>query len=219
MNVICKTAKTVILVAAIALLPQCVLADESGSGYWFNGSAFSLSAAKQTPGCSVLNIFYFASQSQTANVTLANGETVRAKVNTNIPIYIPGLGCTPRKKILGGQLTASFTYPLAHVGVNANATPTGTANVVKLSDSATNMADLYPNINLRWNQGVNNYMVYVQPGVPIGPYSTTRLANIGAGHITCSGGNDARPAVQLCSANEFGRRTTIVTARGIDGPR
>jgi hypothetical protein len=79
-------------------------------------------------------------------------------------------------------------YPIAHAEVEATATVPGITNPVRITDTATSFADLYPNVNLRWNQGVNNYLVYVQPGVPVGPYSTTRLANIGSGHMTMDQG-------------------------------
>jgi len=39
--------------------------------------------------------------------------------------------------------------------------------------------DLYPNVNLRWHDGVNNYQVYFQPGWPVGVYDAARMANIG----------------------------------------
>jgi hypothetical protein len=35
---------------------------------------------------------------------------------------------------------------------------------------------------LRWNQGVNNYMVYVMGDIPVGSYDPSRLANFGIGH-------------------------------------
>ncbi len=176
------------LTSSIALLPPSASADEGGASYWFNGSAASLSAAKQTPGCAFIEIFYFANQGETVTATLKNGQTATANVNAKIPIYLPGVGCTPTKKILDGQLNFSVIYPVAHASVNGTATIDGTTQTVHVSDSATSMADLYPNINLRWNHGHSNYLVYVQPGVPIGPYDPKRLANIGSGHMTMDQG-------------------------------
>ena len=37
-------------------------------------------------------------------------------------------------------------------------------------------------VTLRWNQGVNNWMVFLDGDIPVGAYQSTRLANIGIGH-------------------------------------
>ena len=37
-------------------------------------------------------------------------------------------------------------------------------------------------MSLRWNAGVNNYMVYVTGDMPVGAYDSTRLSNVGIGH-------------------------------------
>src|SRR5258706_13307231 len=59
-----------------------------------------------------------------------------------------------------------------------------------LEDSLVSYGDLIPTANLRWNQGVNNYMVYVTGDVPVGDYRPERLANLGIGHgaIDAGGG-------------------------------
>jgi hypothetical protein len=41
---------------------------------------------------------------------------------------------------------------------------------------------------LKWNQGVNNYMVYLTGDIPVGTYDSTRLANFGIGHGAIDGG-------------------------------
>jgi hypothetical protein len=41
---------------------------------------------------------------------------------------------------------------------------------------------LIPQVSLKWNQGVNNYMVYGMGDVPVGAYDPKRLANLGIGH-------------------------------------
>jgi hypothetical protein len=47
---------------------------------------------------------------------------------------------------------------------------------------AVGFGDLYPQATLRWNKGVDNYMLYVTGDVPVGLYSSSSLANIGIGH-------------------------------------
>jgi len=41
---------------------------------------------------------------------------------------------------------------------------------------------------LRWNAGVNNYMVYLTGDVPVGAYNPSRLSNVGIGHGAVDGG-------------------------------
>jgi hypothetical protein len=51
-----------------------------------------------------------------------------------------------------------------------------------ISDTTWGFADLIPQVSLRWNQGVNNWMIYGTGDIPVGAYQSTRLANIGIGH-------------------------------------
>jgi hypothetical protein len=50
------------------------------------------------------------------------------------------------------------------------------------SQSLTSYGGLFPQASLKWNDGVNNSMVYVTGDVPIGDYDPDRLANLGIGH-------------------------------------
>ncbi len=52
----------------------------------------------------------------------------------------------------------------------------------------TSLGDLIPQATLKWNQGVNNYMIYGSGDIPVGDYGSDRLANIGLGHAAVDGG-------------------------------
>ena len=41
---------------------------------------------------------------------------------------------------------------------------------------------IYPTLKLKWNSGVNNFMVYGTGDIPVGDYNPNQLANIGIGH-------------------------------------
>jgi hypothetical protein len=74
---------------------------------------------------------------------------------------------------------------LAGTLTGALATPFGTVPFMRsdsVSDSLTGFGDLYPQISLRWNNGVHNYMTYVTGDVPVGAYNSKRLSNLGIGH-------------------------------------
>jgi hypothetical protein len=55
-------------------------------------------------------------------------------------------------------------------------------------DERTAFGDLYPQFQLRWNQGVNNFMIYGFGDIPVGAYDPSRLANVGIGHGGIDGG-------------------------------
>jgi hypothetical protein len=57
-----------------------------------------------------------------------------------------------------------------------------------IGDTANGVGDLYPMATLRWNSGVNNFMVFVDGNIPVGQYSSSNLANIGLGHGAIDGG-------------------------------
>ena len=50
------------------------------------------------------------------------------------------------------------------------------------------LATSYPQATLRWNNGINNFMIYGTGDIPVGPYQSTRLANLGIGHGAADGG-------------------------------
>jgi len=58
------------------------------------------------------------------------------------------------------------------------------------TDTTWGWGDLIPQFSLKWNKGVDNYMVYVTGDIPVGAYDPNRLANLGIGHgaIDAGGG-------------------------------
>jgi hypothetical protein len=70
----------------------------------------------------------------------------------------------------------------------ASLPPFGLVRTDSISDSVTGFGDLYPRASLKWNFGVNNFMTYVTGDIPVGDYSSMRLANLGLGHGAIDGG-------------------------------
>jgi hypothetical protein len=56
--------------------------------------------------------------------------------------------------------------------------------------AVTGFGDLYPQIFLRRNNGVHNWMTYLTGDIPVGAYDSMRLSNVGIGHgaIDAGGG-------------------------------
>src|SRR5262249_36112236 len=62
------------------------------------------------------------------------------------------------------------------------------ARFPRIASSILACGDLIPQFALRWNAGVNNYMTYVTADIPVGAYSSMRLANLGIGHWAIDAG-------------------------------
>jgi hypothetical protein len=60
--------------------------------------------------------------------------------------------------------------------------PIGFANQNSISDGLTSFGDPAPQLSLKWNQGVNNFMIYSRGGIPVGDYNPDRIVNLGDGH-------------------------------------
>ena len=98
---------------------------------------------------------------------------------------------------LFGKSSGSLAGTLTAVAGSIVATRSG-----MLSDSLTSYGDLAPTATLRWNQGVNSYMLYVTGDIPAGDYSPTRLSNLGIGHGTIDAGG-AYTYLNPTTGNEF----------------
>ena len=96
--------------------------------------------------------------------------------------------------ILGGQfaITALAIAGRQQATIDATVTgalgPIGFAAERSISDSRTAFGDVFLQPTLRWNQGVNNYMIYGMMNFPVGAYDASRLANLGLGHWSIDGG-------------------------------
>jgi hypothetical protein len=191
--------------AAVVALPKVSLADEGGVSFWLPGLFGSLAAVPGQPGWSFAAFNYFDSVSAGADVSRAREieigrfnptATVNLNANLNATIDFVWLqpGYTFATPVLGGQAAVALG---ALVGRNsASLAGTVTASVPpftlvrsdSIADSVTGFGDLYPQANLKWNQGANNFMVYLTGDIPVGAYDSTRLANLGIGHGAVDGG-------------------------------
>jgi hypothetical protein len=194
-----------ISLAAVVSYPKHALADEGGVSFWIPGFFGSLAAAPQQPGWSLATVNYYANVSGGGNVALAREFAIRnlpvgiqAQINASlhatadsviaIPTYV---FATP---VLGGQASVSLVQGYGGANASLNGTVSGSVtgplgNTIpfgprfdSINSSVTGFTDLIPQAALRWNAGVDNYMVYATGDVPIGTYNSSRLANMGIGH-------------------------------------
>jgi hypothetical protein len=181
------------------------MADEGGVSFWIPGFFGSLAAVPQQPGWSLANIFYntnvkaggdvaLAREFEIGNVPLHFSGSASASVKADVPLgqVIPQyVFATP---VLGGQATVGVIGTYGRNDTTLAGTLNGTISLgpvsspimksINLTDTTWGFADVIPLASLRWNQGVNNWMIYGTGDIPVGAYQSTRLANLGIGHGT-----------------------------------
>ena len=181
------------------------LADEGGIGFWLPGEFGSLAAAPQVPGWSLGLINYYTSLSASGSVAAAREVTigklnpaVNVNLNVNLAAHSDLVLASPSyvfaTPVLGGQLAVSLGEAVGYSSGNINGTLTVNAGPFtvtrqgEISDARGGFSDMFPQASLRWNSGVNNWMIYALGDAPIGAYDSSRLANLGIGHGAIDGG-------------------------------
>ena len=195
----------------ITSVPTGSLADEGGVSFWIPGFFGSLAAVPQQPGWAVASVFYNTDVSAGSAVALAKEfeiknlpVNIQAQINASvhatgaleivIPTYVfatPVLGGQASVGVVGAygrtSATLSGTVSGSVTGPLGNTVPFG-PRFDSISDTTWGFGDLIPIATLRWNAGVNNYMIYGAGNVPIGTYNSSNLANVGIGHGTADAG-------------------------------
>jgi hypothetical protein len=204
---------------AVAIAPQSARADEGGVSFWLPGQYGSMAAAPQVPGWALGTVYYHTNVSASGAVAAAREITVGsipANVNVNLNLSLKGQAdlvvlspaYTFATPVLGGQLTLGVASWFGQSSGSLAGTLTATAGSIVatrsgvIPDTLTSYGDVVPTATLRWNQGVNNYMVYVTGDIPAGDYSPVRLANTGIGHGTIDAGG-AYTYLNPATGNEF----------------
>jgi hypothetical protein len=194
-----------VMAIACGLVPRPSRADQGGIGFWLPGTFGSLAATPMQPGLSMSALYLHSFVSAGGDV--AASRAIRfpnrsANLSVDLNAEIKGTAdvvafgptyvfATP---ILGGQfaITALAIAGRQQATIDATVTgalgPIGFAAERSISDSRTAFGDVFLQPTLRWNQGVNNYMIYGMMNFPVGAYDASRLANLGLGHWSIDGG-------------------------------
>jgi hypothetical protein len=166
-------------------------ADQGGLSFWLPGEFGSFAAVPGEPGLSIASFFYYPSASASAGKEFSRGDQIVAGVQGRGALVGLGPGYTFATPVLGGQAAVSllgvggWSYGLVDATLTG---PRGNTISGERSQSLTSVGDLFPQATLKWNQGVNNFMVYGTGDIPVGDYDKTRLANLGLGHGAIDGG-------------------------------
>jgi hypothetical protein len=190
---------------AIFSIPKSAFADEGGVSFWVPGLFGSFAAAPQVPGWQFAAMNYYTNVTASGTVVAAREVTIgklnpTVNVNANVNLHAqadlafltPGyVFATP---VFGGQFAVSMLAAVGTNHVNVDGTITAGAGGFtvtrqgSIGDTANGFGDLAPMATLRWNSGVNNFMIFVDGDIPVGQYNSTQLANIGIGHGAIDGG-------------------------------
>jgi hypothetical protein len=194
-----------VALAAVFCSTNISLADEGGVSFWIPGLYGSLAAVPQVPGWAVGIVDLWNPVSASGNVAAAREVTINGikgpvtvnlnatiKANPNIVLVDPTyVFATP---VFGGQFALSMAgaYGRSIAGLSGTLTATSGDTVAtrqgSIEDARNGFSDLYPEATLRWNSGVNNFMVYSIGDIPVGTYNSANLANLGIGHGAIDGG-------------------------------
>jgi hypothetical protein len=173
---------------ALAAMPQTALADAGGLSFWLPGTFGSLAATPTTPGWAYSTIYLHLDSSAGGgkNFVTTNGfpGSVAAGLHARADALVEGITYTSALPVLGGQAGFSLLAAPGNVGVGINATLTGPlGNQISGAkfDNRTTVSDVFYQGTLKWNQGVNNEMIYIAGNIPSGTYDPNRLANLSFG--------------------------------------
>ena len=125
------------------------------------------------------------------NVDFELGGRVVAGLDARVDLQYSTVAYAFPTPVLGGEAVLSLSSIFANNNTSISGTLTGPlGNTISgsQSQSTTGFGDLYPVGQLKWNQGVNNYMTYLTGDIPVGDYSSQNIANIGIGHGAIDGG-------------------------------
>jgi hypothetical protein len=200
-----RVAALAVALAAIVSNTHCALADEGGISMWLPGLFGSLAAAPHVPGWAVGIVYYHSSISAEGSVAAAREVTIgklNPTINVNLDLNLKAgadlvvidPSYTFATPVFGGQFNVNVAGIVGRTTgeisgtLTANAGPFVATRQGSISDSLTAVGDLLPQMSLRWNSGVNNWMVYGMGDIPVGNYNSTNLANLGIGHGAADGG-------------------------------
>jgi hypothetical protein len=160
-------------------------ADEGGVSFWLPGLFGSLAAVPGSAGWSFASLYYHSSVDAGGDKDFPQGGEIRVGLAARVDILAFGPTYTLARPVLGGQAAFSLLGLVGRSEGSVDATLTGPGgNEISgsTSESLFSYGDLLPQAALKWNDGVNNSMVYVTGDIPVGDYDPDRLANLGIGH-------------------------------------
>jgi hypothetical protein len=185
-----RDASSTLLTCLLAVLwfchfPGIAAADEAGTSFWLPGQYGSFAAVPSYPGWSFENAFYHATADASPGITFQRGGGIQAGMKSPSDFFMFTPTYAFETKIFAAQAAFGTTILYGKNATSVSATLGGAAGNTlsgSRSDEVLEFGDLYPTLSLKWNEDVNNFMVYATTGLPVGAYQPSRLSALGLGH-------------------------------------
>ncbi len=169
-----------------AILTSGVRADEGGVSFWLPGQYGSFAAIAPSTGFSLPMQSYCYSGSASSDESLNRGDELSFGLGTDFCAQFVVPTWTPETTILGARPSLSLAF---FPGWNETSADIGLMNAsVSSTDNVTGFGDVFPTVQLFWENGVHNWMAYVTGAIPVGSYDPNRLSNLGIGHAAIDAG-------------------------------
>jgi Putative MetA-pathway of phenol degradation len=125
------------------------------------------------------------------------------------------------ERFLGGQTTVAVAIPTAASFADVDATLSrnlglrgpGFLHIRRPRRQIFGFGDVVPMFNVRWNDGVNNFMACVTGNITVGRYDPTQLANLGIGHNVIDIGGAYTFSIRRPATNSPPRATSPTISR------
>lgn len=180
-----RCASTLLAFIVILLSWASARADEGGVSFWLSGQYSSFAAVPSQPGWYIPTQVYYYSGNASGTTNLQRGDALNGGLSSQAAFVFFTPTWVPNEKWFGGQPSFSLTFGGGWNSTSANLS-LSTVNLgtqtLNRSDTDSGGADLYPQAQIAWTSGNNNWMAYITGDLPVGSYSSTRLSNIGLGH-------------------------------------
>src|SRR2546423_2001611 len=170
---------------ALVLGYQVAAADEAGVSIWLPGTFGSLAAAPVQPGLQWSTTYYHAAATSQSRKEFEEGGRIVTGISPRPNLIQLSPSYAFETPVLGAQMGVALTTVPAFVSNRITSTlagPRGRTLSGSDSQSVQGFGDLYPRASLKWNEDVNNLMIYGTGDIPVGLYSKDNIANIGTGH-------------------------------------
>ncbi len=181
----------VAIAVALGMIPSPGRADEGGVSFWLPGQMASFAASQGEPGWSVPFVYYHTSADASASRNFNAGGNLVAGLDATADLVFFAPTYTAKEPVWGAQAAVNLVWPVGEMSVRADAVITGPqGNPIGLSrtDTVFGGGDLYAMGTLKWADGNNSWLAYLNAGIPVGAYQVGRLANIGINHWSVDGG-------------------------------
>jgi hypothetical protein len=178
-------ASALVALSLTLLASDSARADEGGVSFWLSGQYSSFAAVPSQPGWYIPTQLYYYDGSSSTTKNFQRGDSANLGLSSQVALIFFTPTWVPNEKWFGGQPSFSLTFGggwnSTFADLSASTVKLGTQTLDR-SDSDSGGADLYPQAQIAWASGNNNWMAYITGDMPVGSYSSQRLSNIGLGH-------------------------------------